>query len=177
MNKNLLRWYNFRNQEDVNNFGSERYTEIDGHLIIGELEGGDITYLSSLLGLNYIGNYLVVSFNEHLTNPDGLESLIDISVFLQIVDNSSLTNIDGLKNVERIGHIVIYNNDTLTNLNGLSNTSFIANEINIKQNDSLIDFCARQPFLSNNNYTGIFDVELNEYNPSLEQIINGECSL
>jgi len=219
-------------QEDVNNFGSERYTEITGYLIIGGLEGGDITDLSPLLGLNYINNYLVISFNEHLTNLDGLKPIIDIKIFIEIhhntslsninglrnlnnvgnpnflssgsiyvgfnpelqnidgllglregsnfihiADNPSLENIDGLSNIERVEGLVVWNNDLITHIDGLSNTTFITNEITFKNNDILNDFCGLQTFLSNNDYTGIYDVELNEYNPSQEQIINGECSL
>lgn len=219
-------------QEDVNNFGSERYTEISGYVIIGGLEGEDITDLSPLLGLNYIRNYLVISFNEHLTNLDGLEPLIDVRTFIQInhntslsninglrnlnnvgdsnylksgsisvifnpelqniggllgltevssyihiANNQSLENIDGLSNIERIENLVIINNDLITHIDGLSNTTFIANEIAIKKNDFLNDFCGLQTFYSNNDFIESYDVELNEYNPSQEQIINGECSL
>ena len=218
-------------QEEVDTFGAERYTEVSGYVFIGYQQGIDITNLEPLLGLNYIGNYLVVSFNEQLNNLDGLESLIHVKTFLQINNNPVLTNINGLKNLEKVGdsqflssgsvtilqnpllqnldglsdlrevsayiHIrenqsllnidglseienieslVIFDNDQITNIDGLRSTSFIVKEITIKFNDGLVNFCGLEPTLSTNNFQGTYDVAFNAYNPTQQQIENGECS-
>jgi hypothetical protein len=132
-------------QEDVNNFGSERYTEISGFVIIGGQEGEDITDLSPLFGLNYIKNYLGISFNEHLTNLDGLESLIDIRIYIQINHNNSLSNINGLKNLNNIGDsnylssggISFIFNSELQNIDGLLGLTKVSSNVDILNNQSL----------------------------------------
>jgi hypothetical protein len=219
-------------QEDVDTFGLNRYTEITGYLIIGGLQADNITNLEPLLGLNYIGNYLVINFNEQLNTLDGLESIIHVKTFVELINNATLDNIDGLRNLEKVGdptflssgsisiwfnpelqnldglinlkevsayihvsdniilgnidglanlesieHLLIVNNDNITHLNGLRHTLSIANEIMITQNDNLIDFCGLQNAFTNNDYTGTYEVEMNGYNPTQKQIINGECSL
>lgn len=219
-------------QEDVDNFGLERYTEISGYLIIGGLDNEDITNLDPILGLNYIGNYLVVSFNNQLNNLDGLESIIHVKTFVEVFtnatlnninglrnlgkvgdpqflesgsisigfnpelqnldgllgltevsgyihisNNTSLLNIDGLANLESIEYLLIRNNGKITHIDGLRNTSFIANEIIITGNNGLTDFCGLETVFSNINYDGIYQVEFNEYNPTQQDIIDGNCSL
>jgi hypothetical protein len=218
-------------QDDVDNFGLERYTEISGYLIIGGSNAEDITNLDPILGLNYIGNYLVISFNDHLTDLDGLESIIhvktfseihtnatlnninglrylakvgdpqflesgsitiafnpelqnvdgllgltEISSYIHISNNTSLLNIDGLANLESIQYLLIRNNNSITDINALRNTMFIANEIIITGNSDLTDFCGLETVLNTMNYDGIYQVESNEYNPTQQQIIDGECS-
>lgn len=219
-------------QEDVDNFGLERYTEITGYMIIGGLGTDIITNLEPLLGLNYIGNYLGITFNDQLNNLDGLESLIHVKTFVEVISNSNLENINGLRNLEKVGdpsflssgsisiwfnpelqnldglinlkevsayihvsdnltledidglgnlesieHLLIVNNDNITHLNGLRHTLSIANEIMITQNDRLIDFCGLETAFTDNDYTGTYEVEMNGYNPTQNQIINGECRL
>ena len=219
-------------QEDVDNFGLERYTEISGYLIIGGLDAEDITNLDPLLGLNYIGNYLVISFNNQLNNLDGLESIIHVKTFVEVSHNDTLNNINGLRNLEKVGdpqflksgsiskgfnpelqnldgllgltevssyihisnntsllnidglanlesieYLLIRNNNTISNINGLRNTLFISKEIIITGNTGLTDFCGLETVFGNINYDGIYQVELNEYNPTQQQIIDGECSL
>ena len=217
-------------QEDVDNFGLERYTEITGYLIIGGLDAEDITNLEPLLGLNYIGNYLVISFNNQLSKLDGLDSLIHIKTWAQLYDNTTLNNINGLRNLEKVGdpmflnsgsisiifnpelqnldgllnltevsgyvhisnntsllnidglanlerieYLLIINNDNISHINGLRNTLSIAKEIIITQNDGLNDFCGLETLFSNIDYEGIYQVELNEYNPTVQDIIDGNC--
>ncbi len=220
-------------QEEVDNFGLERYTEITGYLSIGVFDGVEnINNLNSLLGLNYIGNYLVIGFNNKLSNLDGLDSLIHIKTWAQINHNSTLKNINGLRNLKKVGdptflnsgsvsigsnpelqnldgllgltevsgyihishntsllnidglanlesieYLLIRNNDNISHINGVRNTFSIAKEIIITQNDGLNDFCGLETVFSNIDYSGIYQVEFNEYNPTQQDIIDGNCSL
>jgi hypothetical protein len=157
---------------------------IDVKIFIQMFNNTSLTNINGLRNLNNIGDTthlksgnISFNFNPELQNIDGLLGLKEVPGYIDIINNQLLENIEGLSNIERIGNLVIYNNDLLTHIYGLSNTTFIENEIFIKKNDFLNDFCGIQPFLSSNDFIGIYDVELNEYNPSQEQIINGECSL
>ncbi len=222
-----------KTQAEVDAFGAQRYTEMSGYLIIGGLEGEDIYDLSPLMGLNRIGNYLGISLNENLTSLNGLETVIDIAVFLEITNNSQLNSILGLRNLRNIGdpqflesgnlsvasnpalenlngfenltnipeHLFIYNNDLLrsidglsnliasgaiwiidndqlTNLNGLLSVSMISNELNISDNGPLSDLCGLTTAAQNNGISPeLYVVENNNFNPTLQDLIEGYCNL
>lgn len=153
------------------------------HSIHGIVRIYDNKNLASLSGLNnlitigglYIGR-LAPYYHLKIENLNGLENLQTIIGCLVLYENTELTNISALSNLHKIGQSVfIVDNFVLSSLNGLESVESIPNELVIGGNDSLSDFCSIKEILKNRspNYT---DIRNNLLNPSIEDIIAGNCS-
>jgi hypothetical protein len=116
-------------------------TQIEGVVTIN---GEDISNLSGLNGLTYIGEGLFIGTffyggNFQLTNLAGLENLTSIEGYLHINQNFVLTSLSGLNNLTSIGdYLVIYGN-ALDNLSGLSGLTSIGGSLHIARNYNLSD--------------------------------------
>ena len=170
-------------QQEVDDFGSQNYCEITGNLTIGRLFGNnsttDITSISSLNSLEKIGgNILRIAFNQNLQSfENGLENLIlseinndGLGVEIQIWNNS-LTDFNGLSN-SSVFSLSIKRNQNLNSLSGLENLNFKA--LIIEDNSSLVNFCSITNQINGN--LNIYSVSGNSYNPTQQDIIEGNCS-
>lgn len=100
---------------------------------------------------------------------------------ITIVDNvTSLASLTTLRNVE--GDILIQDTN-LTTLNGLENLISITGDLSIVSNSNqgqpiqnINDFCALQNLFSNGNFTTV-DISGNSFNPTVQDIIDGNCSI
>lgn len=152
-----------RSQEEVDAFGFNGNTEINGDLTIndnglnsssriedlrplrclqnisGSLFISESDQLLDIEGLNSlvtVGNSVVIDYNSHLTDLDGLENLTSINRSLTI-DENDLLNIDGLNNLNSIGEsLVVKRNSRLDNLNGLNNLT--SNIVSLTINNNAI---------------------------------------
>jgi hypothetical protein len=192
-------------QADVDSFFAEAYSKILGFIIEEEV-AGDITNLNALSTLVEIGTATNVDYairilnNSSLTDLSGLENLrawkgggvisgnkiSDLSVFSQIerIDGSFsisneplLANLNGLSNIIEItGELQIINNSSLLNLSGLENLNRLGQDLSIIGNVNLTDFCGLENLI-NNDFSGVYAVFSNAFNPTQEDIENGNCSL
>ena len=150
-------------------------------------------------------NEIAIIDNILLQNLDGLNNLHTIgggsnTSRLFIKGNSVLENIDGLESLSIVGSptseelesyniIHIFGNRQLQNINGLSSLTAIYKSISFYfhgdlgsptiGNNSLTDFCGLQNFLINGVYhnaeTATYSYD--GFNPTIEEIIAGDCSL
>ena len=240
-------------QEEVNNFGANRYTHISGSLVIGTLEfaysdseiltltplsslqniTGNLTIcfngllegLNGLENLETIGNQLifwrnpslnniaafakltvikgdlVIDTNESLKNLNGLDNLVEVRKNLLIYSNENLTDISSLSNLAHLGldlkiednkklEIINLNSLTsvprdliirecfkLTNLNGASNITSIGGNLSIHSNLELSDFCGLSNLLIGGYFEGTYKVYQNAYNPTQQDVIDGNCAI
>lgn len=136
-------------QEEVNDFGKEKYLIVNGDFFIGRDGGSDITTLEPLKELNQIRGNLFIgsrsSPNPLLKNLDGLDFLalvqsITFTKFnIRIENNDSLEQIDGLKGLGLFeGDIQIIDNPSLTNIDGLERITEVDN-ILMNGNPSLVN--------------------------------------
>ena len=136
------------NQQEVNDFGANGYTTIDGYLQIG--------------------------FSEQASNVNNLEALSSLrSISYMRIMNTLLNDLNELSNLYDINTLEIRFNNSLKNIDGLSNISDI-NSISILDNEILSDFCGISNIV--NNGLENYSVRRNLFNPSQEDIINGNCS-
>lgn len=138
----------------------------------------------------FTGNNSVTTFDV-LTNIETIQgiwfyscpNLVSITSFskltslnnINIDDNDALTSFPGLKNITSSNIIMLTNNDALTNLDNLSELKTLKNNLLIANNSVLTDFCGIRKALQNN-YDGGFNISDNPFNPTLQEIINGNCS-
>jgi hypothetical protein len=141
------------------------------------LNNENLTSLEGLNALTSIGGGFIVS-NNSLMSLDGLENLSTVSNSFYIEDNPMLTDINGLANLSSVGFVLnLRNNDSLMNLNGLSALVNVGNGLKITHNNDLSNFCGLQNFLINGTLEGEYIVHNNAYNPTPQDIIDGNCSL
>lgn len=182
------------NNPSITNLGGlSSLSSINGLL---NIYNNDALITIGLDALTSVGN-ITIEGNEQLLNFYGLENINLHNRNLSIIANDNITSLNGfvfnnshgnlyishnpiltdlslLTNLNTIvGTLNIQNNDALTNLNGFSNLSVVGG-IGIGNNISLNDFCGLTTLMSNN-YTGSFGVSGNAYNPSQQDIIDGNC--
>ncbi len=132
------------------------------------------TLLKAIDGLSCIEeiNLLTLRDNEALENIDGLANLKTVHIKFELDRNPVLQNINGLSSLEKADIITIHSCPILEDLNGLSALKSV-NEIDIRDNSSLYNYCGFQQSIENTNSLLTFR---NRYNPDRSHIINGECS-
>ncbi len=100
---------------------------------------------------------------------------------ITIVDNvTSLASLTTLREVE--GSILIQDTN-LSTLNGLENLDSITGDLSIISNSNqgqpiqnITDFCALQNLFSSGNFNTV-DISGNSFNPTVQDIIDGNCSV
>jgi len=161
-------YLNFQNLTEITGFN--KLVEVKASLNLHTVN--DFTGLSSLTKID--GDF---SINNTLVyNIDVLSSLSSIGGILYIGNNSNLQNINGLTGVNQIKSLNIYNNDLIENIDGLSSITSISDDINIEENASLSDFCGLDQLIRVEGYNGGYNINRNAYNPSLQNMIDGNCS-
>jgi hypothetical protein len=158
-------------------------------------------YQSSFSNLSFLQNVTELPHTElyglpNLTSLEGMEDFESFDV-LRISDCDGLTDLNGLNSLTSVGILVIAGNENLLSLDGLENVISapginIGNDIDIDVsfpagNPNLNDFCALQNLFINGTYDtsfypdfpleGGYVVFENAYNPTIEDIQNGDCSL
>ncbi|QMU65263.1 MAG: hypothetical protein GKR88_13820 [Flavobacteriaceae bacterium] len=141
--------------------------------------------LTSIDGLNnliYVASLFDIENNSSLTSISGFNSLTTIEGISAINNNSNLIEITGLNSLNSIGlnsfhYLAIQNNTVLTNISGISNLMTLTGNLQIKTNSSLSNLCAITSLINNGGATGSkYQVENNAYNPTRQDIIDGNCS-
>lgn len=131
--------------------------------------------IDALNNLESIQGYFSIRDNSSLNNLDGLSNLTSASGFY-IENNNSLVNIDGLSSLTFVpSYAYIQSNSELVNLNGLSNLNSVGDDLRILGNLILNDFCGIQPSLISG-MSGNYTVYGNAYNPTEQDLIDGNCS-
>lgn len=180
-------------------------TSIEGLINLNSAIGLSISrnpLLTNLQGINNLTSVenLSISDNDLLTHINELQNLTYLER-LFITENNSLTNIDGVSNIpSQLTEVNIYYNDNLTNLNGLSNITTITDkftlvlnnslsaldgvsslqtleDLEIRYNSALINLCGLENLIVGGGLTDEYVVENNAYNPTQQDIIDGNCSL
>lgn len=134
------------------------------------------TKLRNLEGLNNVKKIqrLVISNNHELLNINDLSNLDSLGHII-IIQNGGLANINGLSNLSYLSSINIWGNYSLLNIDGLENVPFIDGGISLSSNENLSDFCGIRNMLIQSEYSGVYNVYENKYNPTVEDIIEGRC--
>ncbi len=150
-----------------------------------------IAPFSNLESLNIVWLYQL----DGLTSLEGIHQLTNID-FIRISDIDALTDLSDLSNLTAVNILNIAGNDGLLSLDGLENlisASGIIIGVDIQTdvfvdfpNPNLTDFCALENLFINGTYIesptnlqfpidGV-TIENNAYNPTVQDIINGNCS-
>ncbi|SHG30430.1 fibronectin type III domain-containing protein [Flagellimonas flava] len=112
-----------------------------------------------------------------ITDIDMFSSLKMVRGVLAVASNSELEHIDGLSSLEEItyGNLEIGSNPKITNLDALENLQTIGATLSIGNNTLLSDFCGLSNVMQGFVPSAIYFIVNNQYNPTIEQIANGQC--
>ncbi|MGB0871160.1 MAG: lipase family alpha/beta hydrolase [Flavobacteriales bacterium] len=160
------------------------------------IENTELTSLNGLGSVNLINGGLDLVNNSSLSDISQLSNLINISN-LQVYNCDGLSNLYGLHNIQTMGNVSIVqnsglnmltlteltssmnfeimSNQNLLNISSLSNLTTV-NDLWITQNGQLSDFCGLNNLISNNGISGGYTVYSNLYNPTLQNLVDGNCS-
>lgn len=136
---------------------------------------GDLPNLEGLNNLQSISDGFIISSNSRLKSLEGIYSLKSINGFI-IEGNHDLINLDGLYELHHVVNLLVSNNNELNNLEGLNNIQSISNKLSLYDNKNLLNFCSIRILLANNGVGGEISINNNLFNPSVGDIIAGNCS-
>ncbi|OAB81535.1 hypothetical protein [Cochleicola gelatinilyticus] len=135
-----------------------------------------ITNIDALSNISGSIDVLDIFNMTSLQNINGIYSITSVNGRLYLSNNESLNNILGFQSITTLsGFISIFNNDLLYNLDAFENVTQISGELEIVGNASLFDFCGIVDALDENNLDD-FSVYQNGFNPTLEDLLNGNCA-
>lgn len=168
-----------KNDYLVDLYGLNNLSTLYGMIAISDNHNlKNIDALSSLSGVIESITYsagLYIHNNPNLENLNGLINVTGMGSLLIIRENTKLIDLDGLNNItSEFLEVEIRNNFQLTNLDALSNSTFNNYYIAITDNVHLNDFCGI--YQISNSADDTFHAYGNAYNPTVNDIISGNCS-
>ena len=181
--------------EYVHITSNENLTSISG---FNQLKRSAGLTKTSLGGITLTDAALQISFNNKLQDINGFknmteafgdfffggDSLKDITGFnnlktirgqLAFSFANQITDITGFGSIRTIGDLRIQQNGQIQNLNFLATVETVEKDISIFLNNNLSNFCGLKTLVKSN-FSGDFDISNNAFNPTREQIANGDCS-
>lgn len=157
-------------------------TNLDGLAnLTATIERLDIANNKSLLSIKGIRNIkptnlVYIASNKELKSLDGLQG-IETVTYLLIGINDAIENLEGLNNLKSVnGKFTIASNRSLKNLNGLDALNNVDSDLDVVDNYFLKDFCDIRDFLTNGTL-GSFNAVYNAFNPTKQDIIDGNCKI
>lgn len=163
-----------KNLENIN--GLENVSSNVDFLLIEQ--NPKLTKIDGLRKIPSVTRGLSIVLNDALSNIDGLSSIVSVGGTLAIGQNKNLLDVNGLESITAVKRLDIFDNDKLKNLNPLSNlTSLGEFGVVISENNNLDNFCGIRPGLENNEFMFSFIISGNAYNPTKEDILNGNCKI
>jgi len=160
--------------ENLNNvFDLNSLTTIGGSLFFNN--NPNLINLNGLNNLQTVEGDLWLFRNEHLFDINGLHNLTFVGGDLFINNCFNLQNIEGLAGITSLKHLKLYNCKSLQNLDGLVNLVSLTERLTIQNNEKLNDFCGLKTIF-NNGFSGVYTVTENLFNPTVEDMLNDNCS-
>lgn len=169
----ILAMLNLTNLEGLENLTSLFGLNISQNSVHGP------TSLNGLEGLNHIERFIYLRSCGNLQDISALQNVSSNGGNFDIrISETGLTNLGGLSVIS--GDVFLLSirfNEFLANLDGLENISSISHEVLIENNPPLTNFCGLTNVAQNNGIIGDYDVNTNGYNPTIQDLIDGNCSL
>ncbi len=159
---------------------------LDNLTTVGALYFEENTRLSSVQDLGNLLSVRSLEINNCplLPNLNGLESLSEVTLALRLTNNEALASLESISNVQfKNGNRDYYflsltDLPLITDLNPLENYSISNGNIIFRDNAMLNDFCGINKLANDfiDTIENNFSITGNRYNPSVLDIINGDCA-
>ena len=162
------------NQELINLEGLNNIASLKSDLEI--LNNNKLVSLDGIDNIKSIEGEIYISGNETLTSITALSGLTEVKKDLSIKGNFKLTSLSGLNNITSIASNFYLTECRINSLEGLNNLIFIGESLQIYNNSFLYDWCPLQNLFINNGLGGGHLFGNCSFNPSIQNIIDGNCS-
>lgn len=129
--------------------------------------------ITPICGITSAGSLILTSMGVE-TIPE-FPNLTELPGTLEIYNDDNLTSLAGFAHLQSLGKLTISECALLTSLNGLQNVTTCPGAIQIVSNPELVSFTAVRDLLINN--WKRVTIRRNKYNPTLEQLQNGQTEL
>lgn len=143
-----------------------------------------VTSLDFLNSEVFITNLLVG--NDNIETLESLSNNLGSSMgSIYVIQASNLVSLEGLEAVSTLEDLYIMENDKMLNLKGVENLISVSQDVRIGlnsndypfPNNQLTDFCALENLFNNGAYNiDKVYIQNNAYNPTIQDIIDGNCS-
>ncbi len=171
--KKINGYLHIKNTSLFNFQGLDNLKTITGTLLIQD--NSKLFIVNGLQNTTSITEISIIN-NDGLTSVEALNSLSSLRN-LTIIGNPDLVELDGLHNLKTIEfHLLIQDNITLLNINSFDNITQAKN-ITLAGNNLLSNFCAFKSLIRSSGFTGDFITQQNLFNPTEQDVIDGNCSL
>lgn len=157
--------------------GLSGITAVTNDTNIGLFDNSFVTNLNGLENISGTVDLIQLSLMRRLDNIEGLSGINRVEGEISIFNCDAIGSLVGLHNIDYVGSsFQILFNDNLDNLDPLANLDEVDGNFTIR-NNSLTDFCGLQNLFGSGGVGGQFLVEDNAYNPTEQDIIDGNCAL
>lgn len=129
--------------------------------------------LRPLAGINSVNSLIITNTGVEII-PE-FPNLKVLSGTLEIYNNDMLTSLTGFSHLTSLGKLTVSDCALLTSLDGLHKVTKCAGAIQIMSNPELVSYKAVRDLLINN-WKSV-TIRRNKYNPTLEQLQNGQTEM
>jgi|SRR5690554_1295834 len=172
------------NLETIEGFNS--LTHIGEDLSI--MSSNKLVKVKGFESLTHVGKNLLFGSNVLIKKIEAFNNLETIGEDLDLRYNWSLEALDVFQKLHRIeGRLIIENHKELQSLNGLSNLKLVERQLYIGDNPKLSDYCGLTPLIQTEGglqegdngppyNVPYFVIKNNLYNPTRQDLLDGNCS-
>ncbi len=149
----------------------------------------NLTTLKGFERLKEVGKNVLLRSNVSIKKIEAFNNVTTIGEDLDLRYNWGLEGLDVFQHLNRIeGRLIIENHKALESLNGLGNLTFVGNQLYIADNPKLSDYCGLTNLIQTEGglqegntgdpyFVPYFQILDNLYNPSRQDLLEGNCSL
>ena len=154
--------------------GFETLNKINGDLVLHNFNPSDIfNNLKSVTGTLEIDG---PKQSDSQSIFEVLTSVGNLEINENYYDTYPVHELRGFNSLVKIDGKLSISSTDLRNINFLVNVIEINNGIQINDNYILTDFCGLEIAINSNGLIGNYSISLNAYNPTVDDIVSGNCS-
>jgi len=158
---------------------------IDGLSNIATLGQGDgstfglqsnpmINDIDAVAGFSGDIDIILISFNSSLWNVNALQGVTSCKEFY--LGYNVISDYSGLQNLTSVTFNMEISGTGTSRLDVLENLVFVGGNLKFTDNPSLFNYCGLQNLVDANGLQGDFITQNNFYNPTYQDLLNGDCS-
>ncbi len=143
---------------------------------IGIANCPELSDISCFEDTRIVEGKVIIRNNRSLLNLYDLSNIIEVEDYINLSDCET-TNLDGFNSLRIIkGNFHIIDNINLISLDGIKKLTTVGGDLKISNNINLVDFCEMRNLFLMGYIGGSSNIYQNENNPTVEDIINGNCA-
>ena len=140
----------------------------------GLLSNPLISDIDAIAALSGDIDRIIISFNSSLWNVNALQGVTSCREFY--LGYNVISDYSGLQNLTSVTFDMEITSTSTQNLDFLENLVFIGGNLKFAENPSLFNYCGLQNLVDANGLQGDFITLNNFYNPTYQDLLNGDCS-